>query len=83
MKATVATEERSPVTVFTQLCNELPKEEAEKMRLESAKWLPETFWVSMIEFVYNHVKQNKDDPQSVKIYAVLHGWSEEEMRDSM
>lgn len=81
-KASATPEGRSPVTVFKQLCDELPNKEAEKMRLESTSWSPETFWMDMIEFIYNHVEQN-DSPYSVRIYAILHGWTEDDMRDSM
>ena len=71
------------MTTYHAVCSVLPRELAEKLRQESPYWAPEVRWYNLTHFINTRMKQDSNDPQSVKVYAALMGLSERRMKKEM
>ena len=73
-------ERRSFSEVYRQIMEVAPRDLAEKLEDNIGFWAPEVAWDKLEEYVSDNVFPTVNDPLSIKIYAILYGISEEDMK---
>jgi hypothetical protein len=72
--------ERNFIEVYKQILKIAPRDLAEKLEDNIGFWAPEIVWDKLEEYVSDKVFPTVNDPLSIKIYAILYGISEEDMK---